>query len=46
MLTTLTEQLELREDCMHPNIQGHFSAKGLELLGEAAGDALAAYLNS
>lgn len=46
MLTTITEQLESRADCMHPNIQGHFSAKGLELLGEAAGEALAAYVGS
>lgn len=44
MLTTLTEQLELSADGMHPDIPGHFSARGLELLGEAAGDALAAYV--
>lgn len=45
MLTTLTEQLETIPDCMHPDIQGHFGAKGLELLGTAAGEALADFVN-
>ncbi len=41
MLTTLATALNLRPECMHPTIGGHFSAYGLELLGKAAGEALA-----
>jgi len=45
MLTTLTEQLSTISDCMHPHSKGHFSAKGLEILGTAAGEALANEIN-
>lgn len=41
MLTTLATALNLRPECMHPTIGGHFSAYGLEILGKAAGEALA-----
>lgn len=45
MLTELATALNERPDCMNPYCGGHFSALGLELLGEAAGNALGAYVN-
>lgn len=41
MLTELATELNLRPECMHPTIGGHFSAYGLELLGTAAAERLA-----
>ncbi len=41
MLTTITEQLEKTDDGMNPDVPGHYSAKGLEMIGTAAGEALA-----
>ena len=40
MLTDLATALNERPDCMNPHVGGHYSAKGLELLGDAAGKAL------
>ena len=40
MLTELATALNERPDCMNPFVGGHYSAKGLELLGTAAGEAL------
>jgi hypothetical protein len=41
MLTTLATELNSHPEYMHPTIGGHFSARGLEILGAAAGEALA-----
>lgn len=41
MLTRMTEELERSADGMNPYVRGHFSARGLARLGEAAGKALA-----
>ena len=43
MLTELATTLNQTPDCMNPFVGGHYSAKGLELLGNAAGKALGAY---
>ena len=40
MLTDLATALNERPDCMNPHVGGHYSAKGLELLGDAAGTSL------
>lgn len=40
MLTDLATALNERPDCMNPFVGGHYSTKGLELLGNAAGNAL------
>ncbi|MBR3934798.1 MAG: hypothetical protein IKJ68_12950 [Clostridia bacterium] len=37
MLTRLTSELELTKKYMNPYAKGHFSARGLELIGEVAG---------
>lgn len=44
MLTTLATELCRQSDCMNPEVRGHYSAKGLELLGRAAASTLAALL--
>ena len=44
MLTRLTSEVENRPEDMNPNVGGHFGAAGLEKLGRAAGEALAAIL--
>ncbi len=41
MLTRITSELNDKKEFMNPNVKGHFSAKGLELIGETAGAALA-----
>ncbi len=41
MLTTLATELNSRPEYIHPTIGGHYSALGLEILGNAAGEALA-----
>ena len=43
MLTDIAVQLNDRPDCMHPETGGHYSAKGLEILGAAAGTALGTF---
>lgn len=40
MLTRLTSELELTKKYMNPYAKGHFSARGLELIGEVAGAVL------
>lgn len=40
MLTQIATELNQEPEYMNPNAAGHFSAKGLERLGEAAGDML------
>jgi len=40
MLTNIATQLNQKPECMNPNVHGHYSAKGLEILGNAAGGAL------
>ena len=42
MLTKIAVELNEKEDMMNPQCAGHFSAKGLETLGTAAGKALGA----
>lgn len=44
MLTRLTAELEQDPENMNPTVGGHFGAVGLEKLGRAAGEALAAIL--
>ena len=44
MLTDMATTLNERPACMNPYCGGHFSALGLELLGDAAGRALGAYV--
>lgn len=43
MLTEIATELNENPEYMHPTIGGHFSAKGLQKLGAAAAEALAAY---
>jgi hypothetical protein len=43
MLTDLATALNSIPDCMNPHAVGHYSAKGLERLGTAAGEALGKY---
>lgn len=45
MLTEIATNLNEIKDYMNPNVRGHYSAKGLEKLGEEAGKALAEYKN-
>lgn len=40
MLTELATELNEREEFMNSNVHGHYSARGLEVLGSAAGGAL------
>ncbi len=40
MLTRLAAQMHEMPQYMHPDVPGHFSAEGLELLGKTAGEAL------
>lgn len=40
MLTDIATELNQINEYMHPNIKGHFSAKGLELLGSTAAKTL------
>ena len=40
MLTDIATELNKKNEYMHPHISGHFSAKGLELLGTTAAQAL------
>lgn len=42
MLTRLAVELNQQPEYMHPLVAGHYSAKGLEALGKAAGQTLAA----
>lgn len=44
MLTTIATELNKRTECMNPFVKGHYSAKGLEILGETAGRALGEYV--
>ncbi len=43
MLTEIATELNENPEYMHPTIAGHYSAKGLQKLGQAAGKALAEY---
>lgn len=43
MLTDLAASLHGAPSCMNPHVGGHYSAKGLERLGTAAGEALGKY---
>lgn len=43
MLTRMATELNQEPDCMNPFVGGHFSAKGLERLGGAAGRSLGQY---
>lgn len=43
MLSTMAADLYDQPECMNSNANGHFSAKGLQLLGEDAGHALGKY---
>ena len=40
MLTTIATELNTQSDCMHPRIRGHYSATGLEQLGQSAAEGL------
>lgn len=40
MLTRIATELNQESECMNPNAEGHFSAKGLERIGETAGNML------
>ncbi len=40
MLTDIATELNMQNDYMHPQIKGHYSSKGLELLGSAAAKTL------
>ena len=40
MLTKITTELNRDPEYMNPNVHGHYSAKGLEILGNVAGGAL------
>ncbi len=44
MLTEIAPELYDKPEYMNPNVGGHFSAAGQELLGRAAGSALADYV--
>lgn len=46
MLTTIATELNTQPEYMHPDIWGHFGAKGLEKLGQEAGKTLGAWVNS
>ena len=41
MLTDIATELNQKDEYMNPNIKGHYNAKGLELLGNAAAKTLA-----
>lgn len=41
MLTNITTSLNGQSEYMNPNVKGHYSAKGLELLGNAAAKTMA-----
>ena len=41
MLTDIAAELNRQSEYMNPNVAGHYSAAGLELLGRVAGEALA-----
>lgn len=43
MLTDIAVDLNKQCDCMNPNFQGHYSAKGLERLGCAAAKTLSVF---
>ena len=43
MLTEIATELNQKPEFMHPSIFGHYSAKGLQRLGEAAAETLAKY---
>ena len=45
MLTTMAVELNKDPECMNSNVHGHYSAKGLEILGNAAGGALGKFRN-
>lgn len=44
MLTDIATELNKRPEYMNPNVKGHFSASGLEVLGNAAAIGLAHYV--
>ena len=44
LLTTLASEIHEREECMEPGIPGHFSEKGLAVIGEDAGRTLGEYV--
>ena len=41
MLTDIATQLNEQSEYMNPHVRGHYSAKGLERLGDDAGKTLA-----
>ena len=43
MITRITTELQKQPDMMNPNVLGHFGAKGLETIGNVAGEALGKY---
>ncbi|MBP3633563.1 MAG: tRNA (guanosine(46)-N7)-methyltransferase TrmB [Oscillospiraceae bacterium] len=43
MLTKIAEELNKEPEYMNPYVAGHYSAKGIEILGNAAGGALGKY---
>ena len=45
MLTEVSTELNQQEEYMNPHVEGHYSAKGLEVLGTLSGKAFAAYRN-
>ena len=45
MLTEIATELNEQEEYMNPYVKGHYSAKGLETLGAAAGKRFAEYRN-
>ena len=44
MLTEICEELPQMEGYMNPTVPGHYSAKGYEAIGRAAGEALGSYM--
>ena len=40
ILTDIATELNQKDEYMNPNIKGHYNAKGLELLGNAAAKTL------
>ena len=45
MLTEIATELNEQEEYMNPYVKGHYSAKGLETLGAAAGRRFVEYRN-
>lgn len=46
MLTDVATELSDDPECLHPEMRGHFSVKGLSIIGRKAAEALANYRNS